>query len=139
MMFSSAICWEVDSVGVAVAGETDTLSTSQQIALLNIIQEALSNIREHARASAVQIRVCVDHDGVYAKVVDDGRGFELESTLMRAAREGRIGLLAMNERVRLLGGRCRIDSRPGGPTTVSVALQRWLPLSAGAQLSGASA
>jgi signal transduction histidine kinase len=46
---------------------------------------------------------------------------------MRAAREGRIGLIAMNERVRLLGGQCRIDSRPGGPTVVSVALEPWAP------------
>jgi signal transduction histidine kinase len=124
---------------VAVSGDTDMLSTSQQIALLNIVQEALSNIREHAQASAVQIRVSVDHDGVHAKVADDGRGFELEPTLMRAAREGRIGLLAMNERVRLLGGKCRIDSRSGGPTTVSIALRRWLPLHAGARPGSASA
>ena len=124
---------------MAVAGDTEALSTSQQIALLNIIQEALSNIREHAQASTVQIRVSVDHDGVRAKVVDDGRGFELEPTVMRAAREGRIGLLAMNERVRLLGGICRIDSRPGGPTTVSVALQPWLPLHAQAHSNSASA
>jgi len=124
---------------VTVAGDTESMSTSQQIALLNIIQEALSNIREHAKASAVQIRVCVDDVGVQAKVVDDGRGFDLESTLMGAARQGRIGLLAMNERVRLLGGQCRIDSRPGGPTTVSVALERWLPLQASPQPSRASA
>jgi signal transduction histidine kinase len=104
------------------------LSTSQQIALLNIIGEALSNIREHANATKVEISVSANDAGVQAKVADDGRGFDLEATLMRAAREGRIGLLAMNERVRLLGGQCRIDSRPGGPTTVSVALERWQPV-----------
>jgi signal transduction histidine kinase len=112
---------------VAVAGDLELLSASQQIALLNIIGEALSNIREHSRASAVQIAVSVDRDGVKATVSDDGEGFELEPTLMRAAREGRIGLIAMNERVRLLGGQCRIDSRPGGPTVVSVALEPWAP------------
>ena len=37
-----------------------------------------------------------------------------------------MGLLGMNERVRLLGGRCSIESRPGGPTIVSVALDPWL-------------
>jgi signal transduction histidine kinase len=39
-----------------------------------------------------------------------------------------MGLVAMHERVRLLGGQCRIDSRPGGPTVVSVSLDRWQPL-----------
>jgi signal transduction histidine kinase len=124
---------------IEVTGDTGQLSTSQQIALLNIIQEALSNIREHANARAVQITVTVDREGVKARVVDDGRGFDLESTLMRAAREGRIGLLAMNERVRLLGGQCRIESRRGGPTVVSVALERWLPLQGDAESQSISA
>jgi signal transduction histidine kinase len=104
------------------------LTTSQQIALLNIIQEALSNIREHAKATTVKITVSVDAHGAEAKVIDNGLGFDLESTLMRTAREGRVGLLAMHERVRLLGGQCRIESRPGGPTAISVTLGRWLPL-----------
>src|SRR5207302_9792051 len=124
---------------VTVAGDTELLSTSQQIALLNIVQEALSNIREHARASAVQITVSVDRDGVKARIVDNGEGFELESTLVRAGREGRMGLIAINERVRLLGGQCQIDSRPGGPTVVSVALERWTPLQAAPRDRRASA
>jgi two-component system nitrate/nitrite sensor histidine kinase NarX len=124
---------------LTLAGDMSLLSTSQQIALLNIIQEALSNIREHAHATKVQIVVSSSRDGLEAKVVDNGRGFDLESTLMRAAREGRIGLLAMNERVRLLGGGCRIDSRRGGPTIVSVSLEPWLPLQSQAQLRQASA
>jgi signal transduction histidine kinase len=124
---------------LTLAGEMNLLSTSQQIALLNIIQEALSNIREHANATAVAITVSVDGHGVEAKVVDDGLGFELEGTLMRAAREGRVGLLAMHERVRLLGGQCRIESRPGGPTVVSVTLERWLPLDAEPRPSRVSA
>ena len=113
---------------LTLAGDMNLLSTSQQIALLNIVQEALSNVREHAQASKVEITVTSDERGVEAKVTDDGQGFELEPTLMRAARGGRIGLLAMNERARLLGGECRIESRRGGPTEVSVALKRWLPL-----------
>ena len=72
-----------------------------------------------------KITVSVDAHGVEAKVVDNGLGFDLESTLMRAARDGRTGLLAMNERVRLLGGQCRIESRPDGPTLVWVTLERW--------------
>jgi signal transduction histidine kinase len=121
---------------VVVEGDTEMLSASQQIALLNIIQEALSNIREHADAREVQIEVSAGREGVQARVVDDGRGFDIEATLLRAAREGRIGLLAMNERVRLLGGQCKIESRPGGPTVVSIALERWLPLKAQAQPRG---
>jgi signal transduction histidine kinase len=109
-------------------GDMRRLSPSQQIALLNVIHEALTNIREHSHATRVQIAVSVNSEGVEAQVIDNGRGFELEATLIRAARKGRLGLVAMHERVRLLGGQCRIDSRPGGPTTVTVLLEPWEPL-----------
>jgi signal transduction histidine kinase len=119
---------------VVVEGDTSTMSASQQIALLNISQEALSNIREHSSATKVKIAVSANEDGVEAQVVDNGQGFDLEQTLIRSARTGHLGLVAMHERARLLGGQCRIDSRPGGPTTVSVSLERWDPVSAdGAQ------
>jgi signal transduction histidine kinase len=118
---------------LTLEGDMEMLSTSQQIAILNIVQEALSNIREHARASSVEISVFAREGGAEATITDDGRGFEMESTLMRAAREGRIGLVAINERVRLLGGRCHIASQPGGPTTISVSFDRWAPGAAGEQ------
>jgi signal transduction histidine kinase len=112
---------------VTLTGDTRQLSASQQIALLNIIHEALTNVREHSDATRVDISASVNAEGVDAQIFDNGHGFDLESTLIRAAREGRLGLVAMHERVRLLGGQCRIDSRPGGPTVISVALERWEP------------
>jgi signal transduction histidine kinase len=120
-------------------GEMRLLSASQQIALLNIIHEALTNVREHSKATKVEVTVSVNAQGVEAQIVDNGRGFDLEATLIRAARRGRLGLVAMHERVRLLGGQCRIDSRPGGPTVVSVALERWEPLLQEPQPTPASA
>jgi signal transduction histidine kinase len=119
---------------VRLSGEMDRLTTSQQIALLNIVQESLNNIREHSGAGQVQLAIAVSDAGVTATIEDDGKGFDLESTLMRTAREGRVGLLAIHERARLLGGRCRIQSRPGGPTLVSVALDLYRPIADGPSL-----
>jgi signal transduction histidine kinase len=113
---------------VKLDGDMGLLSASQQIALLNIIHEALTNAREHSGATDVEIAVSVNAEAVEALIADNGRGFDLEPTLIRAAAKGRLGLVAMHERVRLLGGQCRIDSRPGGPTVVSVTLERWEPL-----------
>jgi signal transduction histidine kinase len=113
---------------VNVSGDLSLISGSQQIALLNIVHEALTNVREHSNATEVEVNVSVNDEGVEAQITDNGRGFDLDTTLMRAAQRGRLGLIAMHERVRLLGGQCRIDSRPGGPTVVSVALERWEPL-----------
>jgi signal transduction histidine kinase len=101
------------------------LSESQQIALLALVQESLSNVRKHGEASAVWISITSDADGITARVTDDGRGFDPATTVARAARAGRLGLVGMHERVRMLGGQTQIDSKPGGPTVVSAVLPRW--------------
>ena len=110
---------------VELDGDFSLLSESQQITLLALIREALSNVREHAGASRVKIAVSASAGGVSAEVVDDGRGFEPEATLVRAAREGHLGLVGMHERVRMLGGRTQIESRLGGPTVISARLPAW--------------
>jgi signal transduction histidine kinase len=108
-----------------LGGDLASLSDSQQIALLALIREALSNIREHSDARHVTINVSRRGEVVDATVTDDGRGFDPETALVRAARSGHLGLVGMHERVRLLGGQTKIDSRPGGPTVISVSMPAW--------------
>ena len=108
-----------------LTGDLSSLTESQRLTLLALIREALSNAREHSGAAHVSIEIEAGADGVRAEVVDDGRGFDPETTLVRAARDGHLGLVGMHERVRMLGGLTRIDSRPGGPTVVSVTLPPW--------------
>jgi len=107
---------------LAVSGPFSQLTDSQQITLLALIREALSNIRKHSDASSVAITVTSDQGGIHAEVRDDGEGFDPEAMLVSAARAGRLGLVGMHERVRMLGGRTHIDSRPGGPTVISATL-----------------
>jgi signal transduction histidine kinase len=110
---------------INLEGDLDSLSESQQIALLAVIRESLSNIREHSDARHVTISVSRGGEVVDATVTDDGRGFDPETALVSAARRGHLGLVGMHERVRLLGGQTKIDSRPGGPTVISVSLPAW--------------
>jgi signal transduction histidine kinase len=110
-----------------IEGELDGLTDSQRLALLNIVGEALNNAREHGRASTVEVAVRGGQQELCAVICDDGTGFDVEETLMRSAREGRLGLVGLNERARLLGGSCEISSRPGGPTEIAVTLPRWRP------------
>jgi signal transduction histidine kinase len=110
---------------ISLEGDLASLSDSQQIALLALIREALSNIREHSDARRVTINVTRDGEVVDATVTDDGRGFDPETALVRAASSGHLGLVGMHERIRFLGGQTTIDSRPGGPTVVSVSLPAW--------------
>jgi two-component system, NarL family, sensor histidine kinase DegS len=113
---------------VRLGGEPDALSPSQRIALLSVVGEALNNVREHARGvRSVAVSIDCATDATDASVVDDGCGFDVEHALVSAARRGRMGLAGIHERVRLLGGRCVVDSRPGGPTSVVLRLPRWEP------------
>jgi signal transduction histidine kinase len=113
-----------------IGGDLEPMTASQRIALYRIVQEGLANVREHSGASEVTIRVYGSARGTEAQIVDNGRGFEVAKTLIRAAKRGRLGLVGMGERVRLLGGNFDVESRPGGPTTVSLVLPRWHPVAA---------
>jgi signal transduction histidine kinase len=114
-------------VDLVLRGDFAELTDSQRIALIRIVQESLTNIREHSDGTQVSVSVTSGPSEIAAQVSDNGRGFDVERTLVRAARAGRLGLVGMSERARLLGGRFDVRSRPGGPTTVSLVLPAWRP------------
>jgi signal transduction histidine kinase len=111
-----------------IRGElSERVTASQRIAIMRVIQESLSNVRVHSGAESVRVVVAQDSGGVRIAITDDGRGFDVERTLVRSARRGRLGLLGMAERIRLLGGTFDIRSSPGGPTVISAHLPEWRP------------
>jgi signal transduction histidine kinase len=115
-------------VRARVTGDFGAMTQSQTIALIRVLQEAFTNIREHSSATSVDVVVTANRSCVELQVTDDGVGFDVTSTLQRAAQRGRLGLVGSSERVRLLGGAFDIRSRVGGPTTVALTLPRWQPL-----------
>jgi two-component system NarL family sensor kinase len=103
-------------VPVQVRVEADPpleLAPRADVELYRIAQEALSNVRKHARARRVEVRLRRRGGAVTLAVHDDGMG------LRAGARPGH-GLVGMRERAKLLGGRLRVQSRPGLGTTLSV-------------------
>jgi signal transduction histidine kinase len=115
---------------VTLSGPVDSLTHSQRIAVLRGVQEALRNAREHARAGNVSVRVEATGDRIDAEVRDDGRGFEVDRALA-VPPTGSMGLAAIAERARMLGGRSEVKSRRGGPTSVTISVPRWDPESDG--------
>jgi signal transduction histidine kinase len=111
---------------VDLSGDFSRLSDSQQITLLALVREALNNVHKHSQASRVTITIAAHSRGVDAQVTDNGRGFDPEQTLVQAAREGHLGVVGIHERVRMLGGHARIESRAGGPTVISVTIPSWI-------------
>jgi PAS domain S-box-containing protein len=96
---------------------------STNMLIYRVVREALLNVRKHARARTVRVQLQDISDGFLVRIVDDGVGYspaEVED------RPGHLGLILMRERVQAAGGWCRIESMPGGGTTVEF----WVPLQA---------
>ncbi|MCZ7590599.1 MAG: sensor histidine kinase [Gaiella sp.] len=110
-----------------IRGDPESLTSAQRIAVYRAIQESLSNIREHSGASTVEIRLRMRRASIEVRITDDGHGFEVGRALARAAQRGRLGIVGIGERVRMLGGTFEIDSAPGGPTVLTFALPRVTP------------
>lgn len=113
---------------LSMRGDLTRLTNSQAIALTRVVDEALENAREHSGARNVEVSLHGTRAVLETTIVDDGTGFDVDRRLAEAARAGRLGLVGMAERVRLLGGRFNVDSATGGPTRISARIPRWSPL-----------
>jgi PAS domain S-box-containing protein len=107
---------------VEARGMERTLSPETQIVLFRIAQEALNNVRKHARASAVTIRLEGEKDYITMTVTDNGQGFEVPGRAEDMVSAGRLGLMGMYERARLLDGNLQIKSAPGQGTELTIRL-----------------
>ena len=90
----------------------ERLPSDVETALYRIVQEALTNVVKHAEASAVSIVLARSGRSVTAVIEDDGRGFAPGSDT-----EG-LGLLGIGERLALLGGKLKLESKPGAGATL---------------------
>jgi signal transduction histidine kinase len=103
---------------------TTALPEQHRMAILRFAHEALTNVRKHAGASEVHVRLdCDGGEAIGVCVADDGRGFD-PTAAMAAATEGdlRFGLLSLRDRIEGLGGEFTVESAPGCGTRVCVRL-----------------
>jgi signal transduction histidine kinase len=96
----------------AVTGIARRLPTGAEVVLLRVCQEALANVRQHASARQVCVRLRYADDAVRLTVADDGRGFAAAVT------PGGYGLAGMRDRVRQVGGTFEVTSAPGAGTEI---------------------
>lgn len=94
-------------------------STEVEITVYRVVQEALANVRKHAKASRVGVLLKRLNGSVVAVVEDDGVGFDAAGA-SGLALDGHLGLFGMQERAMLLNGRLTVESEPGRGTTVIV-------------------
>lgn len=106
-------------VRLSLCGDGDPLPPLPRetaLGLYRIAQEALANTVRHAVAWSAHVTLRIAAGEAHLSVADDGAGFDPEE----ARRTGGLGLASIEERVGLLGGRCRIVSAPGAGTAIDV-------------------
>ena len=94
----------------------------QQLQILFILQEALSNVRKHAGADYVMVRLSDDGEVFSMVIMDDGQGFDADEVRQRG--DGHFGLSIMQERASRAGLQLSIEPTPGEGTIVSLLLPR---------------
>jgi len=90
------------------------------INLFRIYQEALANVKKHARARYVKVKLVISPQEVMLSVKDDGCGFVVPKRIDSLVQRGCFGLMSVNERAQMLGGKLSLTSRPGQGTTLKV-------------------
>jgi signal transduction histidine kinase len=105
-------------IDVRVEGEPRRLTTTIEMNLLRIGQEAVINAVRHAQSSLVTVLLQFRAQCVRLCVADDGRGFEPNEAALNGS--SHFGLLDMRERAQSLGSSLQIDSKPGAGTHVTV-------------------
>jgi signal transduction histidine kinase len=99
----------------------EQLGNDQKLVIFRIVQESLTNVSKHARATQVEVGISKVKSSVCLEVADNGVSFT--AAKMNVARgKCRLGLLGMEERVRLVNGEFSVKPQPGEGTTVRIAI-----------------
>jgi len=104
-----------------IAPDLGRLPEDTELSVFRIVQEGLRNVRKHADASAVTLRL--EHTSprsLHICISDNGRGISESFDLATLIKQGHYGLLGVSERVALLGGRLQLRSQPSGGLSLEI-------------------
>jgi signal transduction histidine kinase len=107
-------------VSIIDRGYNGQLSQEAEGVVFAIVEEAVSNAKKHAQASDIRIRLMVRNESLFVEVRDDGTGFDVEQTQSTYDLRTSLGLINMEERAKLVGGHCTIESAPGQGTAIGI-------------------
>ena len=92
------------------------------VTLFRIIQEALYNAGKHSKARSAKVKIDIGGKDLLIVIEDDGVGFDPQQAFQDAPVLGHFGMISMQERTKLLGGRLKIDSRQSRGTQITISV-----------------
>jgi signal transduction histidine kinase len=124
---AAAVEWQVQEFQARTGIQCKLRLLTQEVfapdvstALFRILQETLTNVARHAKATRVEVVKQKERDRLVLRIRDNGRGFDPEDPSISKS----LGLLGMRERAAILGGQVSVSSAPGKGTSVTA----WIPL-----------
>ncbi len=108
-------------VEILIIGTSRRFSMTTEVALFRILQECLSNIRKHAKANRVMVKIEILPGKINLVIKDDGMGFIMDQSKNSSKRDC-FGLLGMRERTQILKGEIIINSAPGQGTMINISV-----------------
>ncbi len=106
-----------------VAGEYRKMPSDTELGIFRITQEALSNAARHSEATRITVILSYTETEVRLEVSDNGVGFSVPSATTDFKATPHLGIIGMQERAGLFGGRLQIQSSPGGGTKVTASVR----------------
>lgn len=103
-------------------GDESKLDPKAKVFVFRMVQEALSNVAKHAKATKVVVNVKLNAKRLEASVADNGQGFDVQAEGQNPEKWDHFGVRSMRERARMLGGEVRWISKAKSGTTVEIAV-----------------
>lgn len=107
-------------VDFTILSQVDLKDSIKSLSIFRIIQEALNNIGKHANATTAKINIEMNRKNIFIDIIDDGIGFDLQKVNSQYREDGGLGLLNIEERVKLLNGDIVIKSKINKGTLIKV-------------------
>lgn len=107
-------------ISFSFEGKLHYASPELETMIYRVVQEGLTNIARHAKASKAKVRLDCQADRIHLTIKDDGVGFDVQQLMQSEDTDDRFGLLGMEERILLFAGVVQVHSAPGKGTTLQV-------------------
>lgn len=107
-------------IKIKTYGISRRFSPEVELVLFRVVQEALRNVWKHSEVTSATVILVLGERKIEITIVDNGKGFDIPESIDDLLKHGKLGLVGMQERIQLIGGSLKVESKPGRGTKVMI-------------------